>query len=269
MSAAIDAKYQADVDAGIRHIAACIESEVTRGFVDNCVKNVRTGAGNPYISAQLLVTHLIGRGLLAWFRDRDLHLFKQHFYGAAKLQCFVAQRNPSSVVEQDYLCLLLADSGELLEWFKKYAQTKELDRDNPKSHSFRHGQMMYALAGDWEKLESRAQLVLATQPASQKNFIPDERFYLSLARGDVSGMAGALGELTNPKLAKIRNNQFEFGYTHFFIGTHAVMYAKLAWLNGYEITIDTPYIPPEWLPFSPLQAYETPFDLIFQVEGLS
>ncbi len=30
----------------------------------------------------------------------------------------------------------------------------------------------------------------------------------------------------------------------------AVTYAKLAWKAGYEVHVDTQYIPPEWLPSS-------------------
>ena len=94
---------------------------------------------------------------------------------------------------------------------------------------------MYALRGEWERVGSRAQQVIDLAPSAQKKFMVDEHFYLALARGDVGGMEDALTELTSEKMARVRNNQLEFGFTHFFIGTHAVMYAKRAWLHGYQV----------------------------------
>ena len=54
----------------------------------------------------------------------------------------------------------------------------------------------------------------------------------------------------------------EGGYTADLICTPAVIYSKLAWRHGYEIVVDSPYIPKEWLPITPLDTYEDPFEFM-------
>jgi hypothetical protein len=46
------------------------------------------------------------------------------------------------------------------------------------------------------------------------------------------------------------------GYAADLISTAAVIYAKIAWHHGYEVRVDSPYIPPEWLPTEPLERYD-------------
>ncbi|HEE5406538.1 TPA: immunity 49 family protein, partial [Acinetobacter baumannii] len=106
-----------------------------------------------------------------------------------------------------------------------------------------------------------------------KKYLIDHRFYLALANGDKSEMENVLTELTSPKIAKVRNFEFAFTFTEHFIATHAVIYSKLAWRNGYQLNIDTPWIPKEWLPVEPLAEYPEPwefmreFDIFTPFEG--
>ena len=48
----------------------------------------------------------------------------------------------------------------------------------------------------------------------------------------------------------------ESGFTEDLISTPAVIYAKIAWLHGCKVVVDTPYIPAEWLPMDPLPHYD-------------
>ncbi|MFP3565314.1 Imm49 family immunity protein [Paraburkholderia sp. SIMBA_030] len=99
-----------------------------------------------------------------------------------------------------------------------------------------------------------------------KKYEIDHRFYLALSRKDVPGMEAVLQELTSPKVSKVRNVEQAFGFTEKLIATHAVIYAKIAWRHGFQVNVDTPWIPQEWLPITPLADYVDPYDFMSRVE---
>ena len=78
--------------------------------------------------------------------------------------------------------------------------------------------------------------------------------------GDISGMESALAEMVTPRQIRWRNGHE--GYTGWFIVIEAVIYAKIAWRHGFEVDIDTPWIPAEWLPVLPLSRYDDPYDFM-------
>jgi hypothetical protein len=67
-------------------------------------------------------------------------------------------------------------------------------------------------------------------------------------------MEEALGALVSPKAVRARSND-DSGYTEGLVSTAAVIYAKIAWLHGHEVRVNSPYIPQEWLPNTPLERY--------------
>ena len=71
-------------------------------------------------------------------------------------------------------------------------------------------------------------------------------------------MEAALLELIEPTLMRRRQAE-ERAYTQYFICTCAVVYAKIAWRHGYHVTVDSPWVPREWLPVAPLPSYENAF----------
>jgi len=74
-------------------------------------------------------------------------------------------------------------------------------------------------------------------------------------RRDIGGMTDALHKLVTPKMVKARNND-DSGDAADLISTAAVIYTRIAWFHGYELRVDSPYIPSEWLPMDPLQRYD-------------
>ena len=41
-----------------------------------------------------------------------------------------------------------------------------------------------------------------------------------------------------------------------------MIYAKIAWRSGYEVEVDLPCIPKEWLPVTPLDNYDEHYDFL-------
>ncbi|WP_084217430.1 Imm49 family immunity protein [Xenophilus azovorans] len=259
-----NAEYLQAIEAGLKHVRGH-----AKGYGEWEEKNrpevmIEEGRGSRQGCLYGLGSLHSARAIVAWFGDHDLDAFKHECYVAGKLM-YIREKEANELSytrEQDYFELLMSDYAPLVDFYaslRSFSERAWKSINNPRDHLFRHYQMTLALSGEWELLARRAQEQLAEQPKGMARFMVDQRFYLALARGDKAGMEAALAELTSPKMAKVRNNQMEFGFTHFFIGTHATMYAKIAWRAGYEVEVDTPYIPREWLPMKPLEKYEDPY----------
>nr|WP_262381825.1 immunity 49 family protein [Pseudomonas veronii] len=95
----------------------------------------------------------------------------------------------------------------------------------------------------------------------KKRFMLDNEFFIALAEGDKSKMESVLRELTTPASIKRRFDS-ENGYSEGLISTFGVIYAKIAWRHGYEVVVDTPYIPSEWLPVKPLAHYDAHYEFL-------
>jgi len=82
-------------------------------------------------------------------------------------------------------------------------------------------------------------------------------------------MEAVLNELTSPKVARVRNFEPAFGLTENLIATHATIYAKIAWRHGYEVEVDSPWVPKEWLPIAPVASYEDPWPFMQSFDSIS
>lgn len=216
---------------------------------------------------------------VSWFRDGDLIAFKQWCFIAAKLSRMEFQFDAIEwFPAYKHLYALLSDNEEIISWYRQHRvsydrQGSIKDRDHPRKPDFHGYQLILALNHEWELLRERCELILNTDLKKDRKYLIDHRFYLALANGDKTEMENVLTELTSPKIAKIRNHEFAFTFTEHFIATHAVIYTKLAWRNGYQLDIDTPWIPKEWLAIAPLDQYPEPwafledFDIFTALEG--
>src|SRR6187402_3498155 len=71
-------------------------------------------------------------------------------------------------------------------------------------------------------------------------------------------MHDVLMEMCTPQ-ARRRSFEYESGLTVYFVVMIATMFAKMAWRHGYQLELDTPWIPAEWLPIEPNKFYEDPW----------
>jgi hypothetical protein len=203
----------------------------------------------------------------AWFVNHDLQEFKLQALIASKLHyihCVDVERE-GWTAEIRYFEALFSDHEPLIRWRMDLQPDYEQGIkwiNNPKDHSFRHWQMTLALRGDWHALKERAELFLSDVPPKLKQFAGDQQFYLALSQGDITAMQDILKEFITPKVVKSRNKAYWFGTPSSFISCYATMYAKIAWRHGYQIQLDTPLIPAEWLPVRPLDEYLDPYDFM-------
>lgn len=203
--------------------------------------------------------------LESYFKNVNIDGFKQYLYLCAKQRIMRQHIFPGEgYLVSDLFTVLVSDNAELIEWYRQCNSmyypdkaTSDGDKDNPKNWIFYRYQSWLALNSRWDELGERCERVLAIKDEIKKDrsYLIDHRFYLALAKGDKAGMEKVLEEKSLPKNRRIRYEQ-ESGITRDFIDSYATFFAKLAWYNGYEVEVENPWIPKDWLPIKPNDQYD-------------
>ena len=261
-----DEKNMASFEAAIERLKLFLDPSIGLD-ADAYVAHIEKGTGDPYICKALLHEYAMVKALLAWFEGGDVNALRKWAYISGKLKRITYQHDPKGVYFTPvYLMPLLSNEPSLIDWFSKFAYPFSSESGtlaatrlkNPKMDEYYHYNTWLALRGDWEQLAARCRVFLGNVPTKQAAYQADHHFHLALANGDVDGMQSALAQLVEPKLMK-RRRQEESGYSQDLICTFAIVYAKIAWRHGFQVNIDSPFVPKEWLPIAPLPKYEEAF----------
>ncbi|SHH63130.1 Imm49 family immunity protein [Massilia sp. CF038] len=229
---------------------------------------LNSGSGSRRGCLNIVTSYAETKCLLAWFADGDLQAHKQWAYVAAKLGRMIYQTTPAEwYPAYSHLYALLSDHPDIVNWYRQHTVSYFVageadDRDNPKMAAFHGYQTLLALNGKWDLLAQRSEQILGMNVTKDKRFLIDHRFYLALAKGDQAEMESVLRTLTSPTIARVRNFEHAFAFTENLIATHATVFAKIAWRHGFEVELDTPWVPREWLPILPLERYDDPWDFM-------
>ena len=270
----VSQKQSIEYKAGIEHVEGNLRGHLRDESTN--IEYIELNKGNVDFCKRQLATQSIAIALMSWFRDHDLKIFKQAAYTAAKIDRIRQQDSPW-FIGQDLVgnlfgtwYWLVSDYEPLVAWrrdsepFRGWTGEQERPKSLTKGQYddiFAGYQLTLALRGEWDRLGERTERWLADPPPALKKISPDMKFFLALAKGDISGMETALAEIVTPRQRRWRDN-WQHGYTHWFISDEAVVYAKLAWRHGYQVDVDTPYIPKEWLPVASLAEYADPYDFM-------
>lgn len=247
----------------LRHIGSHISAGKD---VAGVVRNILTGTGSPSGSALSLGSYCLARGMHAWFEHADLSATKQWFKLSGECQnvCLDLQRDQMNLMPR-VMCLsrmLVADHEPEISRFLAFSHIYSAKAiANVKSVDYSAFNIVLAVKGEMELLASRCDALRKDPPASHgKKYLPDNEFLAALAVGDPHRMQEVLNDLVSPKMARSRAG-LEGGYTQDLISTSAILYAKLARRHGYEIEVESDYIPVPWLPIAPLDNYIAIVDL--------
>lgn len=218
----------------------------------------------------IFCSDLLIRGLHRWFKMGEPMGAKQDFYSAARASILSNKSYGDPTYSFDnVLFILLSDSEELIAWlsqdvgrlYRKDSPRKTWRNvvNEPEYHKFN---FFLALQKKWELLERRSAYALDQGCTSKFAVVHTHYpFYLALARGDVSGMRNAVLEIISPKRLH-KQNQSISPLSRFYLSAWGTIFAKLAMRNGYDLEIDSPWIPRECLPVEPPINYETPYDFL-------
>lgn len=269
--------YEESEERGLGHVGGW-----AAGAKEREIEYLNSGMGSRSGCLRNLTSNVEALSTISYFRDHNLPAMKQWAYVTAKLRIMLNHlQTGEDYLVYDLLWPLISDNEDVIDWYRQHKRPYMLgkkitggDIDDPKNYQFYRYQSWLALNARWDELRQRCELILGMQDEIKKdrNYLIDHRFYLALANGDKAGMEAVLAEKCQPKQRKARHDQ-ESGLTHNFIVSYATVFAKLAWRNGYEVEVDTPWIPKEWLPVKPLDKYEDPwpfmqsFDIFQPFEG--
>jgi hypothetical protein len=232
------------------------------------VSNIENNAGSPKGSVMRLGSHAEAKAMSCWFEEHDVPSMRQWSYVAARPQMLVYRfETDTSGPFGKTLGLMkprLSNNKLVIDWFARYDAAYDLTRaENHKTHDFLAYQAIVALRGEWPRLLERCERVLANPPGAsrEQNYLGDHKFFLALARQDKSAMEDALRAMVSPRAVKNRADD-DSGFGADLISAAGVIYAKIAWLHGHEVQVDSPYIPAEWLPNTPLEHHDDHYNFL-------
>ncbi len=220
-----------------------------------------------------LRSYCTAKAMSEWYSTGDVIRVKNLFYSLGKLAYIGLIENWTSDAYRMYtfghilysMPIFICDHPDLIQWCinSNYGLREGKNRDKPHSYEFHVKNVFLAMHQQWNDLEERTRQYIANprpRPYSRLDIFEFE-FLLGLATGDVPKMEAAISEFVTAKGLRT-NSANETGFTDGLISTSGLLFAKLAWRNGYEVNVDSPYIPKEWLPVQPLEHYEDEFDFM-------
>lgn len=263
--------YEDTFQQGISHVLSDLNS--SKKYEEKFLQTVKKNEGNVEACMLQLSGLSLANSIVIWFCNHDLIEFKRWSYVSAKIERIRQQASIWQIVNSPLVhnlfsswSWLASDYENLISWRTQFepfmgwtgdqGRPKEISKDDY-DLMFAGYQLTLALRKEWDRLGERSERWLANPPPKIKRIAPDMQFFLALAKGDVPGMEAAMLELVTPKQRKWRDN-WHSGLTHRLFSEEAVVYGKLAWRNGYQVQVESPYVPMEWLPVKQLPEYVDP-----------
>jgi hypothetical protein len=209
----------------------------------------------------------ISLGMYGYFVEENIHTFKQNFYIASKLGAASAKEDGGETLSMDdsFLYPLLSDSAEIINTYSRLEPEEYLkNRDNPRAPQFFVHMIQLVLRDEHEALRVKIEKgARGSGKLYREEFKAGQDFYSLLLKRDWQALeARILKEAqfweTIIKKGKMTGNP----WTEDFLATNAVMYAKLCWMKGIEVQVDSPLVPKDLLPVAPLPYYDDPYDFL-------
>jgi len=256
----------------LSHVIAHRDSYLSDGVLEQSLVNIASNSGSPSGSLRIVRSFSEASAIADWFENGNVDSLKNWFYVRAKLD-YVLAHPPYAGKSNDHafeglalhgMFSLVSDNSSLINWYATIDDSFNEKRvDNVKQFDFWTKQFFLAIRGEWDILGDRCERIIASPPqgSREKKFLIDHHFYLALARGDLAEMTSIVEQLVSPKSIS-RRGALEGGYTKDLLCTPSIIYCKLAWRHGYQIKVDSPYVPHEWLPVRPLENYIDKFEFM-------
>ena len=249
----------------ILHVKSHAEIDVAE--INEAVGLIVENKGNPVASARFLSRKALASAIYSWFGMHDLISSKQWFYISANTLRYSININKKRVkIGLGYdklLAPIVSDNDDVINWFSHCDELFDESKiEDPHTADFFSFQYILAMRGHWERLIFRCEKLMMAPPNNNlRNYMIDQVFFLALANGDIERMKDVIADLASDKGRKTRIDD-ESPFTENLISTSAVIFSKIAWRNGYEVNVHSPYIPIEWLPIDPLESYQKKYPFL-------
>lgn len=198
------------------------------------------------------------RGMAEYFLEQNLSGLKQNFYVASKLTLAATNLDggPSFEVGNEIFYALLSDSPEVINEMAR-VETPELltDRLNPLRSRFKVHMWQLAILGDYGALKLKVDKLAKNGKNEDRQLASAGKdFFTLLMQGDKQGLEDLV-----QKHALTRSGD---PLTEDFLSFLGVLEAKLCWLKGIPVQIDSPLVPMALMPVSPLSHYEDVYEFL-------
>lgn len=208
---------------------------------------------------KILATDAARHALYSWYVEHDLTTAKQWFYVAAKCIA-ISTTKPVGYAKlwtcHDFMFPLLSDNPELIALYATLETPNLIEkRDNPKEGEFQVNLVQTALKGDYSKL---AELITLLKAKGLKKDAKYDNAYIQFFTGLINGNIADM----EAGLAVLGKCQSQNPTTEDFFAFHAVVLCKLAWLKGYQVQVDSPLVPMEFMPVAPLAHYDDVYEFL-------
>jgi Immunity protein 49 len=198
-------------------------------------------------------------GLNCCFTDNDILAAKQHFYTCGMLDVVGISQYDSPILDYGINHLsyaLLSDCGPLIQRYATVGHS-HYERTIEMGNSTACYVLQCLIKEDWAGYERGMDLMRTKALKKYPNMHLDISLYESIAEKDKAKAEAVLAEFVSPKVHKQRNKHHIL--LNEFISHPAIGYAKLAWLKGLEVRVDSPLVPAALLPVQPLAEYKNEY----------
>ena len=160
-----------------------------------------------------------------------------------------------------------------VELFNQLNKRKNLVLGSEKGGWMGMQKAMYEIASsDWEGLKETIDYLKSIKGDYDPLFHDIDNYfniYDAFLVKDKGMLEVALNKLEAESFRKVRQKQIPFEK---YISIITTALAKLAWMHGMEVKIDSKYVPQELLPFVPLTEYTIPYKFLrdfYSAEGIN
>lgn len=197
-------------------------------------------------------------GIHAFFSQKKENDLKQNFYVVSKLiLSAIGQKGGSDFeVGNEFFYALLSDSPQVINEMAS-VETPELlnDRHNPLKSRFKVHMWQLVILGDYDALRLKVEKLAKNGRKEDRELASaGNDFFTLLMKSDKQG----LEELIQ-KHARIRSSD---PLTEGFLSFLGTLEAKLCWLKGIPVQIDSPLVPMALMPVSPLSHYDDVYEFL-------
>jgi Immunity protein 49 len=209
------------------------------------------------VLSSLVHAHL-GLGMYAHYIDHDPQRFRQEFYVASMLELrrYSAHGVTEFALNTVLAYALLSDCRNVIEEAALLEVPEHIEhRDDPRASNFLLHMYQLAVLGDEDALRKKIAVGAERSGKSFRDeFASGTDFFSLLLARDKKGLEARITKLTK---IPTRDASFEG-----LMALGATKEAKICWLKGIEVQIDSPMLPMELMPHQPLPQYDNVYDFL-------
>ncbi len=267
--------YKPDWEAALPRLLENAEEEYKQRWIRSYRVGIASSKpGSASSPATFLSQNHLCSLLINWHEHGSLNEVKQLAYTSAILRRMEYLYRPDAGLAYGTFRMftaLLSDEPSINHWFAWHvlpclagAKGRVPDYLQPGKLQYHAFNCHLALLGEFDWLAERTELALAdgVKLKAGKSYRFDYLFFKALVAGDKQAMEDNIHALLKGKVAHTRNNENGMAFQSKVVSTWGIMLSKMAYRHGYELEIDSPWVPKEWLPIKPLNNYQDNIDFM-------